>query len=141
MCDLATNAPWKFADDGGFELFFPVGSAVIMANGEHILLVKNLTAFYSEFSAPSGTRIFEWGGENIELSMPGDVNGFGVRQYIRIDRINYSDGSHPLDFASIGVDPWPIEADGSGKSLRRVTNSNYDNDPINWQSANPTPGL
>jgi hypothetical protein len=135
-------------NDAGFEFFFPAGSPVTMADGERILLVKNLTAFSSEFVAPGATQIFEWGpdgslsnsGEKIQLSMPGDVDGSGVRQYIRIDRVNYSDGSHPLDFPKIGIDPWPAEPDGNGKSLTRIVNSNYGNDPINWQSADPTPG-
>ncbi|HUT29503.1 MAG TPA: lamin tail domain-containing protein [Sedimentisphaerales bacterium] len=148
LYDFTTSEPWKFADDGGFEFFFPAGSPVAMANGERILLVKNLTAFSSEFVAPGTTQIFEWGldgslsngGEKIQLSMPGDVDGDGVRQYIRIDRVNYSDGDHPLEFPEIGIDPWPSEADGNGKSLTRIVNSNYGNDPINWEAADPTPG-
>jgi hypothetical protein len=31
------------------------------------------------------------------LGKPGDVNESGQRQYIRVERINYSDGSHPGD--------------------------------------------
>jgi len=27
--------------------------------------------------------------------MPGDLDGSGIRQYIRVDRVSYSDGSHP----------------------------------------------
>ena len=63
----------------------------------------------------------------------------GVRYYIRIDRVNYSDGSHPEDFPS-GVDPWPSGPDGSGDSLTRIVSSDYGNDVANWQGANPSPG-
>ncbi len=51
----------------------------------------------------------------------------GVRYYIRIDRVNYSDGSHPE-----GEDPWPTEPDGTGQSLHRVVPDNYGNDVANW---------
>jgi hypothetical protein len=67
------------------------------------------------------------------------VDGEGVRQWIRVDRIVYSDGSHDDDFSS-GVDPWPVEADGGGMSLSRLEPAEYGNDVINWQSAEPSPG-
>lgn len=132
-----TNEPWKFEDDGNMEFMFPSTPVTIAAN-ERILLVKDLPAFNSEFTAPAGTQIFAWGptgsldnaGEKIQLSMPGDVDNLGVRQYIRVDRVNYSDGSHPGD-----DDPWPAAADGTGKSLTRKVASDYGNDVINWQAA------
>ncbi|MHC4619241.1 MAG: lamin tail domain-containing protein, partial [Planctomycetota bacterium] len=144
LYDFDVSEPWKFTDDPedpGVELFFP-GSPVTMNANERILLVKNLAAFNSEFSAPPGTRIFEWGdgkldnaGEKVQLSMPGDVDGYGTRCYIRVDRVNYSDGSHP-----VGEDPWPTEPDGTGKSLARRIASDYGNDVINWKADDPTPG-
>ena len=72
-------------------------------------------------------------GESIELSMPGE------RSYIRIDRVNYSDGSHPEDCPG-SADLWPTEPDGFGLSLRRRVDTDYSNDPDNWQAASPTPG-
>jgi len=74
-------------------------------------------------------------GELIQLSKPGDVNSSGQRQYIRVDRVVYSDGSHP-----VGDDPWPVEADGFGMSLRRKVPHEYGNDVINWEAATPSPG-
>jgi hypothetical protein len=56
-----------------------------------------------------------------------------------VDRVVYSDGSHPQDFAE-GVDPWPVEADGQGSSLNRTARSDYGNDPANWHAALPSPG-
>lgn len=111
-----------------------------MSAGEKILLVKDLTAFNSEFTATPGTRIFTWGdgglsngGEKIELAKPGDVDLQGTRYYIRVDRVSYDDAL-----------PWPTEPDGNGKSLNRksatTVGSNYGNDPANWEAATPTPG-
>ena len=79
-------------------------------------------------------------GEQLELSMPGDIDKYGRQHYIRVDRVTFSDGSHHED-APGEVDLWPIEADGGGKSLRRVDSSLYGNDPNNWALGDPpTPG-
>jgi len=66
--------------------------------------------------------------------MPGDVNNEGVRQYIRVDRINYSDGSHPENCPGT-IDLWPTDTDGYGKSLIRRITTDYGNDPDNWTAA------
>ncbi len=78
-------------------------------------------------------------GERLELSMPGDVDNELVRQYIRIDRINYSDGSHPENCPGL-IDLWPAEADGNGMALSRKILANYGNDPDNWTIVAPSPG-
>ena len=149
LYDYSISEPWQFIDDAGdltpgLEFYFPTGSPVTMAPGEYLLLVKNLTLFNSEFTPASGVTILEWttgnlgnGGEEPLLSMPGDLDD-GVRQYIRVDKVNYSDGSHP-----VGDDPWPTEPDGDngdGSSLSRKVPANYGNDVINWEADTPTPG-
>jgi len=134
------DVPWRFADDSnGISFDFPLGTT--MAPGEHLLLVKDVAAFESVYSADDSVQIFEWdsgrlsnAGEKIQVSKPGDLLE-GTRYYIRIDRVNYSDGSHPA-----GEDPWPAEPDGSGKSLTRIVPADYGNDPENWIAANPSPG-
>jgi len=68
------------------------------------------------------------------------VDTDGTRHWIRVDRVVYSDGSHPGDFAE-GVDPWPTKADGQGSSLTRLDPAAYGNDPANWDAATPSPGL
>ncbi|MBE0535739.1 MAG: lamin tail domain-containing protein [Phycisphaerae bacterium] len=145
LYDFAINAPWKFEDDGGIELFIldAEGRPVVMAAGERILLVRNRAAFAAVFTAPAGVQIAEWtsgslgnAGEKIELLKPGRVDAFGVCQYIRVDRVVYSDGSHP-----VGEDPWPSSADGAGHALHRKKPAEYGNDVINWQASNPTPGV
>jgi hypothetical protein len=74
------------------------------------------------------------GGEKVQLSKPGDEVE-GTRYYIRVDRVNYSDGSHP-----VSQDPWPTGPDGGGSSLSRKVPADYGNDPDNWTAATPLPG-
>ena len=132
-------------EDEDIEYYLPSGTR-IPANG-YLLLVKNKVAFASEFAPASDVQIFEWvegrlsnAGEKVQVSRPGKPEPNGFVPYIRLDRVNYSDGSHPQNFHILPDDPWPAEPDGSGKSLTRVSFSAYANDPANWQPASPTPG-
>jgi hypothetical protein len=56
-----------------------------------------------------------------------------------VDRLSYSDGSHPENFDGI-TDPWPTSPDGGGHSLSRIDEDAYGNDPDNWQGKIKTPG-
>jgi hypothetical protein len=137
------SIPWKFTD--GIEFTFPT-DANVPASG-YLLLVKDPVAFEWRYgSMPAGVEVLgpydgklNNGGEKLELSMPGDVDDFGTRYYIRVDRVNYSDGSHPEDCPG-GVDLWPVEADGGGESLNRLLANRYGNDPNNWDANSPSPG-
>ena len=133
LYDFVTSEPWKITD--GITFMFPDSPAVTLSAGEYLLLAKDLAIFNSEYPGVSCQK-FEWAsgslnnaGEKIELGMPGDVDGGGERQYIRIDRVNYDDES-----------PWPTEPDGDGPSLSRIDPCLYGNDPNNWQSAVASPG-
>jgi hypothetical protein len=137
------SIPWKFTD--GIEFTFPP-DANIPAGG-YALVAKDLDAFAWRYGSAGGTQIFgpydgklSNGGEKLDLGMPGDLDGFGVRHYIRIDRVNYSDGSHPQDVPG-GIDLWPTETDGGGESLSRDVPGNYGNDPNNWIAEIPSPGI
>ena len=101
------------------------------------------STYGSIYSIPGGTNIYgpypgslENSGEKVTLIQPGapDPITFEVPE-IRIDRVNYSDGSHP----AVG-DPWPSGPDGGGDSLTRIVSSDYGNDVANWQGANHSPG-
>lgn len=134
--------PWKFTDGIIYTFPYPTN---LPANS-YMLVVKNYTAFYSQFSPPPGVQVLEWTdgglnneGEKLEISMPGDVNDLGILQYIRIDRVNYSDGSQHNDFYGID-DPWPADADGLGYSLTKLHYNLYGNDPNNWDAFLPSPG-
>ncbi|HCO96590.1 MAG TPA: hypothetical protein DIU00_22065, partial [Phycisphaerales bacterium] len=68
-----------------------------------------------------------------------DVDKDNQRQYIRIDRVNYSDGSHPENCPG-GIDLWPAGPDGGGTALTRKVPIDYGNNPENWHTAAPSPG-
>jgi hypothetical protein len=136
--------PWKFTD--GIDFTFPADSPVTIPAGGYILVVKHPVAFsWRHPDVPAGIIFGPYdgnlsnAGESLELSMPGDINREGILQYIRIDRVKYSDGSHPENCPG-DVDLWPVEADGSGQSLRRKVPTDYGNDPDNWTIALPSPG-
>ena len=142
---------WRFTDDPdnpGIDFRFPVFDPVVIEPNESLLVVADRLAFESVFHVDDAVQIFAWGegklsnrGEKIQLSMPGELDESGKRLWIRIDRVNYSDGAHADDFSQ-GIDPWPRTADGLGHALHRIAPyDNYGNDPINWQAAKPSPGV
>jgi len=136
--------PWKFTD--GIEFTFPADVPVTIDAGGYILIVKKPAAFSWRYpDVPAGIIFGPYegnlsnAGESLELSMPGDVDIEGERHYIRVDRVKYSDGSHPEDCPG-GVDLWPVEADGNGMVLTRRISTDYGNDPENWFAAPVLPG-
>ena len=144
LYDASTGVAWRFVDDKddiGIEYHFPTAAPATVAAGEKVLLVKNKAAFESEFLGGSDistltVQWFEWtdgslsnGGEKPEIQLPGDVDEFLTRYYIRVDRVSYDD-----------TVPWPTEPDGAGQSLIRISNTAYGNDVVNWQAATPSPG-
>ena len=149
LYDTLRQAPWRFTDDPdnpGIELLFPTDPPVTLAPGEYMVLAKDFTVFHANYTAPAGVQVLAWGtgslsngGEKIQLSKPADENADGNRAWIRVDRVVYSDGSHPEDFPE-GLDPWPVEADGQGESLSRIDPQAYGNDPENWTATDASPG-
>lgn len=134
--------PWKFTD--GIDFTFPADANIPAYS--YLLVVKDPEAFAWRYGSIPGIQVFgpydgklSNAGEKLELSMPGDIDEFGTRYYIRVDRINYSDSTHPEDCLG-GADLWPAAADGGGKSLSRPFSQHYGNEPFNWQAASPTPG-
>jgi len=149
LYDADRELPWRFTDDPenpSIESLFPTDSPVTLAAGEYLLLVKDVAMFSAKYTAPAGVKVLAWGpgrladdGEKIEVSKPDDPDGQGNPTWIRVDRVVYSDGSHPQDFPQ-GADPWPVQTDGQGSSLNRTTKATYGNDPANWHAATPSPG-
>jgi len=137
--------PWKLSE--GPDYIFPDWpDHVTIAAGDYIVVVRDVNAFTERYPSVPAAKIFgpyegqlSDGGEQLELSMPGDKDKYGRQHYIRIDRVAYSDGAHSSDMAG-GVDFWPTEADGGGMSLNRVASGLYGNDPNNWTASTPTPG-
>jgi len=137
LYDYTENQPWRFTD--GIDYTFGAAPNELTIDPyEHILIVKNPTAFHWRYPGIPLSIIFGpytgWlanDGEKLELSKPGGLDEFGTRQYIRVERVNYSDGSHPGDNPG-DIDPWPTEPDGLGSSLIRDDVNLYANDPNNW---------
>jgi hypothetical protein len=139
------NQPWKFTD--GIDYVFSDSPPVTILPYGYLMVVKDMTAFTARYgSMPGGVQVIgdydgrlSNAGEQLQIAMPGDIDEFGTRHYIRIDRVTYSDGLHPEDVPG-GVDLWPTEADGLGKSLSRKVPADYGNDVANWKAATPSPG-
>ncbi len=138
LYDSDKDAPWAFT--GGIDFTFPTDIPVTIPAGEYLLVVKHPEAFIWRYpDVPIDTILGPYdgrlsnAGESLELSMPGD------NSYIRVDRVNYSDGSHPEDCPG-SVDLWPTEPDGAGLSLTRRIPADYGNDPDNWIADVPSPG-
>ncbi|MHC4499602.1 MAG: lamin tail domain-containing protein, partial [Planctomycetota bacterium] len=140
------HAPWRFTD--GIDYTFSPSSLVTIPAYGFLLVVKDKTDFLAAYGGivPFGVEIvgsysgrLSNNGEKVDLSIPGDIDKFGTRHYIRIDRVNYSDSKHPEDCPG-GVDLWPPYADGYGQSLSRKDPNDYGNDVANWKGALPSPG-
>jgi hypothetical protein len=145
LYDSNEGLPWKFTD--GIDYTFPGYPGLALAPGGYALIVKDVSAFMSKYGfPPPGVLVLgpyngqlSNSGEKLELSTPGDLDIYGERHYIRVERVNYSDGSHPGD-APGDVDLWPSGPDADDQSLTRDVMSAYGNDPNNWIGATPSPG-
>jgi uncharacterized repeat protein (TIGR02543 family) len=134
LFDTNTATPWQMTQ--GITWIFPTNPPLTLAGGEKILLVRNSATFAANYTPPAGTRVFQWAsgvldnnGETLEIAKPGDVNDLGERQYIRVDRVDYSDAA-----------PWPAGPDGGGTALARINERAYGNDVANWADSTATPG-
>ena len=134
LYDSVRSAPWSLTD--GIELRFPSNPPLILASGERLVLTRSLSHFNAAFTVPVGTRVLEWTagrlaneGESVQLGRPAGLDDAGVRQFARVDRVNYDRNA-----------PWPAGAAGSGQSLQKRVESGYGNDPSAWLGATPTPG-
>ncbi len=146
LYDFDAMLPWRFADDSGIEFSFPTDYPITLQSREYLLLARDLRLVRQSYNVPADVQAFEWdsgklsnSGETLHLLKPGDIDEGGIRYWVEVDRIDYSDGSHGENFMN-GFDPWPAEADGWGPSLNRMFWSRYGNDPNNWQATIPTPG-
>ncbi|HER20257.1 MAG TPA: lamin tail domain-containing protein, partial [Chromatiales bacterium] len=148
LYDADLGLPWRFTDDPDdpqIELLFPSDEPITLGAGEHLVLVKDPIRFAIAYDQVSEVRTLAWGagqlsngGDKIQLGKPADVADDGEVTWLRADRVVYSDGSHPADFAD-GIDPWPLDADGRGLALHRIDPAAYGNDPANWQAAPSSP--
>lgn len=145
LFDFVVMEPWRFTDNSGIDVRFPTDVPVTLEKGEYLLLVNDAAAVRRR-GVRAGVRMMQWDsgklanqGEHLFLLKPGDVDVAGIRYWIEVDSLEYSDGGHPEKFLK-KVDPWPVAADGVGPSLNRLFPRKYGNDPNNWQATIPTPG-
>ncbi len=148
VCDpcIAEDINWKLTEGPNFT--FPPYTT-IPANG-YLIVAKDPENFSDRYGDPGvqvlgpfedDTKLSN-AGENVEISMPGDLDPCdpNIRYYIRIDNVKYSDGGQHEDFP--GLDPWPRDADGGGDgySLIRKDPNLYGDDVNNWEADEPSPG-
>lgn len=134
-----TNNVWRLRDAVRFN--FPLGTTIaageriIVANFDPVQQPDQLQSFRAKYGLSESDRIFgPYGGkldnsrESVELVKPDapDLDRADL-DYILVDKVRYEDNS-----------PWPLAADGLGRSLQRVDESAYGNDPANWHAALPT---
>ncbi len=101
-----------------------------------------LNAFRTAYAVPADSRIvgpytgkLSSAGETLELSRPDFPQGAndehpGLIPSILVERIAYSPNT-----------PWPTNSSGTGLSIHRRSVAAYGNDPGNWSSAAPSPGV
>lgn len=139
----ALNDTWRLRNAVDFD--FPPG--VELAAGERVLVVgfdpltdtAQLASLRSKFNIPASIEIYgPWSGkldnsgEELELKYPGSADpdeSFFV-PYYTAEEIDYKDSA-----------PWPLEADGLGSSLQRLSFSEFANDPQNWMADSPEAGI
>jgi hypothetical protein len=148
LYDSARGVPWRLADTSqaaGVNLLLPSDPPITLAPYKFMLLVKDRAAFVARYGVPASVPIVEWtfgslsdAGGRLMLGKPGDLKN-GERQWITVDSVAFSDGSHGANFPG-GIDPWPAQADGQGSSLVRLRAGAYGSDPVNWHAESPSPG-
>ncbi|MCH8922652.1 MAG: lamin tail domain-containing protein, partial [Planctomycetes bacterium] len=116
---------------------YTFGPGVMIQPGELIVVVPTEPeAFRVAHNLPPGvvfgpyTDKLDNDGESLRLNKPGDPEGEFIPS-IMVDRVSYNDKP-----------PWPVEADGTGAALQRITPEAYGNEPQNWGVTLPggTPG-
>jgi len=132
------HEPVSWAFTKGIDFTFPP-AAEIPAGG-FLIVARNPAAFCAYYAAelPQDVLVlgpFENdtalsnGGEKVRLCRPGEKAYGQLRNWIRVDQVNYDDES-----------PWPTEPDGGGAVLHRIALNQYGNDASNWTASPPTPG-
>lgn len=135
-----TNGAFRI--DGGISYTFPTnlvlnaGQALLLVNFNPALAASS-NAFRARFNVPDGVRILgPYSGklgnnsDRVAIERPERPPVVGdPYAWVVLDQVTY--GRRPL---------WPLQADGQGSSLQRISAFAAGNDPANWQAALPTAG-
>ncbi len=142
---LAPTNTWHLR--GGIEFDFPTN--IVLEAYAHLVVVSfdpalrpgDLNAFRDRYGLDPEVTILgpydgrlENTGESVRVLKPDPPQtipgpDYGFVPYVLVDEVDY-----------VNVAPWPTDADGTGKSIERVASDTYGNEPMNWQSALPSPG-
>ena len=136
LYDAEHSNPWRLSGAG----WSWSDGDQIAAGGVALLVKDDPASFRSQHGVAASVPIFgpftaklDNGGETLRLLQPDEpgVDGLGnpIQPEVPVEILQYDD-----------EDPWPVEPDGSGTSLQRLSLTSYGNDVANWQSATPTPG-
>ncbi|MCH8923494.1 MAG: lamin tail domain-containing protein, partial [Planctomycetes bacterium] len=131
--EAVSLAGWNF--DG---IDFTFGDEALIEPGGLVVVVPDPIAFLIVHDELSEDDVFgpydgalNNAGESLRLNRPDEPQIDGFIPSITVDQVRYNDKA-----------PWPVEADGTGVALQRITPEEYGNDPINWGVTLPggTPG-
>jgi|GEM_PF-1665783 len=133
MFDPANPAnTWQLRGDADY--IFPP-NVTIPADGFLILTQTNVAGF--AYSRPPSIQVLgPWsnklgnGSGEVKIERPAAPEADGSVNYVAIDQVDYKDDL-----------PWPINADGTGNSLLRVSPTAYGKDPASWIDATPMTSL
>jgi len=142
---LHTTNVWRLKDAVDFafpaNVVMPPGAVWVVVNFDPERNPQAAAQFRSVFQVPEATRL--WGPfqgslpndeARVELARPDPPQGPadptpGFVPAIVVDRVHYLDRA-----------PWPLAADGGGKSLQRVRWESLGRESRAWVAAAPTPG-
>jgi len=144
---LLANADGSWRLSNAVSYVFPAG--ISLAAGQRLIVVPfdptdiiRLEAFKTAYGADSLTpavNVFgpyigalSNGGERLALERPQAPDAIGQQvSWVQVDEVYYGTFS-----------PWPVQADGLGKSLVRISSesSASGNNPANWCDGTPSPG-
>jgi hypothetical protein len=122
----ATTNTWALT--GGLAYTFPQG-LVLPPDGHLVVSRDDPSLFRDTLGVEAGVPVFgpftgalDDDFDSIKLRKPGDPEPDGSTPAILVDRVKYGDQA-----------PWPVEADGTGASLQKISAALYGNDPAHWQ--------
>ena len=120
---------------GGVNFVFPEGTA-LLPSSTLLVVGTNPTSFRSKYNIPETVQIvgpfaglMSNASETIRIQRPDTPELDGTYALITVDQVDYED-----------ITPWPVTADGLGRSLERIEASEYGDDPVNWRASTAVGG-
>lgn len=136
--EIKNVGPVTVALDGwkvdGVNFVFPENQS-LAPNGILLLVRDQMTpdTFRARYQVPAEVMIFSFdgaissAGETLKILRPGGVISGDFGAFVP---------SYPVDVVAFeATAPWPVQAAEFGKTLERVEETGYGNDPANWQAS------